>query len=242
MVNIDGAAKRSRQGIEADTLDAMDGDRVRFENTSNPLFARQALTSWIGLNWGHASAEVVPLPMPDWVAGYLRRVAGRILGLANGRDFDGTVGLTRKPAPAGSDDRQPRPGKPRITPGQAVKRLPTALGLIDKRWSAFRHLRELNSQEIDEMSVHRYKETGSRVAMDGRSRCCAKIRGATCAIFAAVSRKRARPEASRQFDSAWYLGVGGLTCCRAGRLFSRRVLAFHDRAHPPSHPNDLQPR
>ena len=49
-----------------------------------------------------------------------------------------------------------------------MKRVPAALGLIDKRWNAFRHLRDLNSQEIDEMSVELYKGTDPRVG-DGEA-------------------------------------------------------------------------
>ena len=169
----------------------MDGDRVRFENTGNPLFAWQAWASWRTLNRKRARERVIPLPMPEWVGDCLDRSAGRTLILANGHDFDGTGATTGKPAQAGSGVRQPRHREPRITPGEAMKRVPAALGLIDKRWNAFRHLHELNSQEVDEMSVELYKGTEPRAAMDGRSRCCAKIRGwATCAIFAAVRKAR----------------------------------------------------
>ena len=45
-----------------------------------------------------------------------------------------------------------------------MKRVAAALGLIDKRWNAFRQLRDLDSQEIDEMSVELYKGTDPRVS------------------------------------------------------------------------------
>jgi hypothetical protein len=168
MVDVDEAPERAAQGIEDATLDAIDGDRARFENTGNPLFAWQALASWIDVNRSRASDQVAPLPIPDWIAGYLRHTSTRILGLANGRDFDGPDGLTRNPARAGNRVGQPRRDVPRVTPGEAMRRVPAALGLIHKRWNAFKHLRELNSQEIDEMSVELYKETEPRVG-DGRA-------------------------------------------------------------------------
>lgn len=173
MADVDGARERARQGIEADTLDAMEGDRVRYENTGNSLFAWQAWASWRTLNRKHARERVIPLPMPEWVGNCLDRSAGRLLILANGHNFSGTGATTGKPAQAGGGVRQPRHREPRITPGEAMKRVPAALGLIDKRWNAFRHLRKLNSQEVDEMSVELYKGTEPRA---GDARAFAMLR------------------------------------------------------------------
>jgi hypothetical protein len=168
MANVDGAPERATQGIEADTLDAMDGDRVRFEHTGNPLFAWQAWASWRALNRKHARERVIPLPMPEWVGVCLDGSVARLLILASGHAFYGTGATTGQPAQAGGCVLPPRHREPRITPGEAMKRVPAALGLIDKRWNAFRRLQELNSQEIDEMSVELYKGTEPRVG-DGRA-------------------------------------------------------------------------
>ncbi len=163
MAEMDEAPERARQAIEADTLDAIDGDRVRFENTGNPLFAWQALVSWRSLNRNRTRAQVAPLPMPGWVEDYLDRAGPRIMRLAHGHDFERAVTVTRGSTQVGARGREPRRGEPRITPAEAMKRVPAALGLIDKRWNAFRHLCDLNSQEIDEISVELYKGTDPRV-------------------------------------------------------------------------------
>ena len=49
-----------------------------------------------------------------------------------------------------------------------MKEVPAALGLVHKRWNAFKHKRALDGQEFDEMSVDLYKETEPRVG-DGRA-------------------------------------------------------------------------
>jgi hypothetical protein len=77
MADVDGAPERAVHGIEADTLDAIEGDRVRFENTGNPLFAWQAWASWRTLNRKHARERVIPLPMPDgWGSAWIVRRPG----------------------------------------------------------------------------------------------------------------------------------------------------------------------
>ena len=168
MPDIGQAPDRVRQVLEDATLDAIDGDRARFEHTRNPLFAWQALASWIDVNRSRASDGVAPLSIPGWVASYLRHTSARILNLANGRDFDGRAGLARNRPPEGNGVEQPRRDAPRLTPGEAMKEVPAALGLVHKRWNAFKHKRALDGQEFDEMSVDLYKETEPRVG-DGRA-------------------------------------------------------------------------
>ena len=164
MPDIGQAPDGVRQVLEEATLEAIDGDRARFENTRNPLFAWQALASWIDVNRSRASDGVAPLSIPGWVASYLRHTSARILNLANGRDFDGRAGLGRNRPPEGNGVEQPRRDAPRVTPGEAIKEVPAALGLVHKRWNAFKHKRALDSQEFDEMSVDLYKETDTRVS------------------------------------------------------------------------------
>ena len=168
MPDIGQAPDGVRQVLEEATLEAIDGDRARFENTRNPLFAWQALASWIDVNRSRASDGVAPLSIPGWVASYLRHTSARILNLANGRDFDGRAGLARNRPPEVNGVEQPRRDAPRVTPGEAIKEVPAALGLVHKRWNAFKHKRTLDSQEFDEMSVDLYKETDTRVG-DGRA-------------------------------------------------------------------------
>jgi hypothetical protein len=168
MVDDEGADDRPKQLIEADTLDAIEGDQARFENTGNPLFAWQALQSWLVLNRARAGSDIASIPMPDWLAGYLLPTSIRMVGLANGRDFAEKSPLTRKPEPAPSQDRQRRGRAPRLTPTEAVRRVPHALGLVRERWNAFRHMRQLNAQETDEISVALYKAAAPR-AGDGKA-------------------------------------------------------------------------
>ena len=97
MAEMDEASERARQAIESDTLDAMDGDRVRFENTGDPLFAWQALVTWRSLNRNRARTQVAPLPMPGWVEDYLDCAAPRIMRLAHGHDFEGRPPLREHP-------------------------------------------------------------------------------------------------------------------------------------------------
>ena len=163
MPDIGQTPERVKQMLEDATLEAIDGDRARFENTGNPLFAWQALESWIDVNRSRAGAMVAPLPIPEWVAGYFRHTSTRILALANGLDFDGSGVLPRKPAPTGNGVDQPRPDVPPVKPGAAIRRVPAALGLVHKRWNAFKHKRALDSQEVDEMTVDFYKETEPRM-------------------------------------------------------------------------------
>jgi hypothetical protein len=164
MPDICQGPERVRIVLEEATLDAIDGDRARFENTRNPLFAWQALASWIAVNRTRAGHEIAPLPIPEWVVGYLSHTFARILNLANGCDYDGRAGLTRNRPPEGNGVTQPRRDAPRVTPEEAMKEVPAALGLVHKRWNAFKHKRALDSQEFDEMSVDLYKETDTRVS------------------------------------------------------------------------------
>src|ERR1700679_2025139 len=113
MPDIGQAPNRVRQVLEDATLDAIGGDRARFENTGNPLFAWQALASWIDVNRSRASDGAAPLPIPGWGASYLRHTSARILNLANGCDFDERPGLTRNRPPEGNGVEQPRRDAPR---------------------------------------------------------------------------------------------------------------------------------
>jgi hypothetical protein len=73
--------------LEAATLDAMEVDRDRYDHTKNPLIIWQALNTWFTLNHHRALAGRAPLPVPEWIAGYLCVVARRMTDLANGLDY-----------------------------------------------------------------------------------------------------------------------------------------------------------
>lgn len=73
--------------IEASIMDALEDDRVRYERTKNPLYARDALNAWFILNRHRTCTESAALPMPEWIAARLDVVASRTTDLARGLDF-----------------------------------------------------------------------------------------------------------------------------------------------------------
>ena len=148
---------QSRCGLEAFTLDALEVDRVRYDRTKNPLIVWQALNSWFTLNHYRAQAEKAPLPVPEWIVGYLNLVARRIADLSKGLDYRET------PEPYGTLPRTQESvqrAKNRVqtlTPNKARDQVPAALGLVRNGWNAFERLSALRGQEIDELSMEGYR-------------------------------------------------------------------------------------
>ena len=130
--------------LEASTLDAMEDDRDRYDQTKNPLIIWQTLNTWFTLNHHRAVARKAPLPVPEWIASYLCIVARRITDLANGLDYQ------EAPEPYGALPQT-------LAPDKARSRVPAALGLVREGWNAFERLSSRRSEEIDALSMEGYR-------------------------------------------------------------------------------------
>jgi hypothetical protein len=158
MAERSSADERLRRAIEADTVAAIEGDRVRYERSGNPLIAWMALNSWFLLNQSRAEGNEECTPLPEWLGKYLQIIATRLADLAKRLDYRET------PEPYGTLPRtaasfqQADNRKPKFTPNEAKQKVPAALGLVRPGWNAFERLAALRSLEVDELTREVYRD------------------------------------------------------------------------------------
>ena len=155
----DGKLVRVR---EQETREAIEENRVRYEATSNPLYAWNALAALFALNRVRRRAGQDAVPLPHWCEEYLGIVARRLADLAEGLDFrEAPEPFGRLPRTAEALQRTHR-RKRTVRPDRAREQVPSALGLAKKGWNAFERVQALREKEVDELGVELFRTVGGK--------------------------------------------------------------------------------
>jgi hypothetical protein len=160
-------AERFRRALEADTLDAIEGHRTRFEATGNPLYVWRALQDWSNVNRERRRVRQPPVHMPDWCALQIAVYAHRLVDLSRGRDF------RLAPRPVGQGERTPEAEKahrdrgPTLKPQEARRLLAVALDMTSGRGrGAFAEIRSLDAADLDRLARQLYREAEGKIDLD----------------------------------------------------------------------------
>lgn len=161
-------AKRMREALEADSLDYIEGCRLRAENEENTLYVWRALQQWFAINTKRQHAGIEPMPMPSWCMSWLAIFATRLTDLSHGLDF------REAPVPYGDlqwknvDEHRAAVERARNRPEDfkpTARDVSEAFGLTRQGKNAFADARRLTECALDDLAYRVFQQAGGGVGV-----------------------------------------------------------------------------